>query len=124
MRITRYHLATLVGLAAMLTLGCSDSTGPTTTSVLVTVLTAGTEADPDGYTLSIDDGPGQAVGVNATVTIDGLPTGNHLFRLDGLASNCSVSGTNPRSVDVIAVNAASPISVSFSVSCLSDPWGY
>lgn len=123
MRITHCYLAaTFLGLAAILTLGCDNSTGPTTGAIAVTVSTAGAniDLDPDGYTLSIDGGPGQAVAVNAAVTIADLPTGNHLVRLDGLAPNCSVSGTNPRSVDVIASSdASSP--VSFSVSCMPQP---
>lgn len=122
MRITHYLAATLFGLAAILTLGCDDSTGPaapTTGTIVVTVSTVSdnTNVDPGGYILSIDGGPGEAVGINASVTIGALPRGNHLVRLDGLASNCSVSGTNPRSVNVIALNTASPIAVAFSVSC-------
>jgi hypothetical protein len=114
-----YLAATFLGLAVIVTVGCDDSTGPalpTTGAIEITVSTsANIDIDPDGYALSIDGGPGQAVGVNATVMISALPSGKHLIRLDGLAPNCSVTGTNPRSVDVIADEAASP--VSFSVSC-------
>ena len=120
--------ALLLGLAVILSSGC-DSTGPTTVPtenvpIAVTVSTTGAniDLDPDGYTLSVDGGSGQAVGVNATVTIADLPTGNHLVRLDGVASNCSVAGTNPRSLDVInGDKAASPVSVLFSVSCVAQP---
>lgn len=122
MRLTRYNLAaTLPGLAAMLTLGCSDATSPrpepTTGAIRVTVLTTGAESDidPDGYALIINGGSGHAVGVNATVTISDLPTGVHLVRLEGLAANCSVSGTSTRWVDVITDTAAP--SVSFTVAC-------
>lgn len=121
MHVTRCYLAaTFLGLAAILTLGCDDSTGPPalpTGAVEITVSTtsANIDLDLDGYTVSIDGRPGPAVGVNATVTIGFLPSGTHLVRLDGLASNCSVSGTNPRSVDVTSDTAAS--SVTFAVSC-------
>jgi hypothetical protein len=126
--------ATFLGVSAVLTVGCGDSTGPaappsTPVGVIeITVLTesASVDVDPDGYTLSIDDGPSQGVGVNATVTISALSTGKHLVRLDGLAPNCSVSGANPRSVDVIADQRTSP--VSFSVSCVATTgkgnWDY
>ena len=122
MRVTSdYYAAAFLGLASLLPLGCGDSTGPaaapTTGAIAISVWTtsAPLDVDPDGYTLSIDDGPGQAVGVNATLTIGALPEGSHLLRLDGLAPNCSVSGPNPLSIDVIADN---PVSLaSFSVSC-------
>lgn len=129
---TDHYAAAFLGLAAILTLGCGDATGPlappTTGAIEVTVLTesASVDVDPDGYTLSVDSGSSQAVGVNATVTIGALSTGTHLLRLDGLAANCSVSGANPRSVDVTADKRASP--VSFSVSCLTTTgkgyWDY
>jgi hypothetical protein len=117
-----------VGLAAIVTLGCHDSTGsaPPIGAIEITVATAGAVADidPDGYTLSIDDAPGQAVGVNATVTIGRLQLGTHFVRLTGLAPNCAISGSYPRAVNVTADNAAP--SVSFSVSCSSapGPWDY
>jgi hypothetical protein len=134
MHITHcYVAATFLGLAAILTMGCDDSTGPatpTTGAIEITVSTAGEniDVDPDGYVLSIVAGPGlprwlpaHSVGVNATVKVGPLPTGKYLVRLDGLAPNCSVSGTNPRSVDVITDEAASP--VSFSVSCIAKADG-
>jgi hypothetical protein len=130
-----YLVATFLGLAAVLTPGCGgDSTGPAgqaappTGVIEITVSTVSeiVDVDPDGYTLSIDGGLSYTVGVNATVRIGGLPTGSHLVRLDGLAANCSVSGTNPRSVDVIADEAALPLS--FSVECVATTgkgdWDY
>ena len=121
MRVTSdYYAAAFLGLASVLTLGCGDSTAPaapTTGAIAISVSTASApiDVDPDGYTLSIDGRPGQAVGVNATLTIGALPEGSHLLRLDGLAPNCSVRGPTPLSVDVIADNRASV--ASFSVLC-------
>lgn len=87
-------------------------------AIEITVSTAGaiTDIDPDGYFLSIDEGPKQAVGVDATVTIGAVRVGKHLVRLDGLAPNCAVNGANLRSVDVITEAATS--TVSFAVTCL------
>ena len=133
MGVTTDHYATaFLGLTAVLTLGCGDSTVPVappplTGAIEVTVLTesASVDVDPDGYTLSVDGGSSQSVGVNSTVTIGALATGSHLLRLDGLAANCSASGGNPRSIDVIA-ERASP--VSFSVTCVTTTgkgdWDY
>jgi hypothetical protein len=123
MRVTHYHLAAaFLGLAGVLILGCGDSAGPAappTGAIEITVSTASAsvDIDPNGYSVSVDGRPGQAVGVNAAVTFGSLSTGTHLVQLGDLALNCSVSGTNPRSVDVNADGAASP--VSFAVSCIA-----
>jgi Tol biopolymer transport system component len=111
------HLATTLLALAMLSLGCDDSTAPVTGAIGITVSTVGDtiDRDHDGYALSVDGGPAQAVSVNASLTIASIPPGNHLVRLDGLAPNCSVSGTNPRSVEVVA----NFVAVSFSVSCIA-----
>ena len=125
MRVTLDYLSTtFLGLAAILTMGCGDSTAPAPAAppmgaIEITVSTAGaiTDIDPDGYFLSIDKGPMQPVGVDATVRIGALRMGTHLVRLGGLAPNCAINGANLRSVDVIA-GAAMP-TISFAVSCLS-----
>jgi len=126
MRITRFHFAaTFIPVGAILTLGCFD---PMTTpsladgSIEITMATVGAniDLDPDGYTLSVDGGSRQPVDANATVKIAALSTGHHLVQLDGVASNCSVAGTNPRSVDVLSDDrATSPVAVLFSVSCVA-----
>ena len=112
------HLATTLLVVAMLSLGCDDSTGPLTGAIGIIVSTAGEtiDRDPDGYILSIDGAQAQAVDVNASLSIANLPAGTHLVRLDGLAPNCSISGTNPRSVEVVA----NFVAVSFSVSCVAN----
>ena len=125
MRVTSHHLTgTILGLAAILSLGCDDPVAPdpagppNTGAIEVSVSTQGAnpDVDPDGYALSIS-GRSQNVGVNTAVTIANLPTGNYFVLLNGLAPNCRVDGTNPRLVGVVAGKAASR--VSFSVSCLS-----
>lgn len=123
MRLTHHNLAAkLLGLATIASLGCNEPSGPTTGAIEITVSTTGLniDLDPDGYFLSIDGGAGRVVGRNALITVPDLPTGNHLVRLDGLAPNCSVSGTNPRSVEVVAGGKTpTPVAVSFLVSCLA-----
>ena len=114
-------VATLTAIGAILSLGCdTEPTGPTTGFIHVSVATAGPPLnhDPDGYTLTVDGGIARPIGSNSALTIADLPPGNHVVQLDGLESNCSLVGTNRRSVDVIAVpTAASAAAVSFSVSC-------
>lgn len=120
--LARELVAGILAFAVLLSSGC-DSAGPTsgtTGTIEVDVSTSGASIDVDsnGYVLSVDGGAAQAIDVNARMTIPALATGNHVVRLDGVASNCSVAGTNPRSVDVVSdVNPVSPILVRFSVSC-------
>jgi hypothetical protein len=117
---TDHYAAAFLGLAAILTLGCGDSTGPTAQTmgaieISVSTTSASTDVDPDGYALSIDGQPGQVVGVDAMLTVGALLEGRHLIRLDGVASNCNVSGPNPLWVYVIPDKTSSP--ATFSVSC-------
>lgn len=121
MRPIDCHLiATLLALA-ILTTGCGDTTAPPTSGAIrVDVSTTGDggNVDPDGYTLSIDGGPAQTLGAFATVTIADLPIGDHLVQLAGVASNCSVFGTNPRPVVVAGMrDANAPTIVPFVVTC-------
>src|SRR5207249_10272822 len=38
----------------------------------VTTSTGGSSLDPDGYTVAVDGGPGQAIGINSSVTVSGV----------------------------------------------------
>ena len=136
MRVPHYHLVRgFLGAAAILALGCSDSMGPPTPitgTIVVTVSTVGgviDEETPTGYGLSIDGGHLLTVGANDTLIIGGVSKGNRFIRLDGLAPNCSVAGTNPRNVVVSPGGVA--LRVSFNVVCVAtvaggdpSPWDY
>jgi hypothetical protein len=80
----------------------------------VTATTTGSDPDPDGYTVKVDGGPGQAIGANGTVTFTGLAEGDHAVELTGVAGNCTVSGANPRTV---AVPFGGTASTTFVVTC-------
>jgi hypothetical protein len=123
-----HRSASFLALAGIFTVACIGAIEPlpsTTGALLVSVSTAGanSDVDADGYTLSIDSEPAQAVGVNALVTIGSLSRGAHVVRLDGLSTNCSVAGGNRRSVNVVSSRPDSPVSISFSVSCVGDGSG-
>lgn len=120
MHVTHHHLAgSCLGLAAILTLGCHDSTAPpdpATGAIEISVSTSGVviDFDSDGYFIKVDAGPARTVGVNTSATFTDLPSGSHLVRLDGVAPNCVVDGANPRTVEV-AFGATAE--VTFAVRC-------
>lgn len=76
------------------------------TQLFIYTTTLGPGADPDGYTVRVDDGDWQALapGVQATLTVPGLALGVHSVLLGGLASNCSIDwgGANPQNVTIDA----------------------
>lgn len=120
MRLTHHGVAARVlAFAATVIIGCRETSGPTTGDIEITVSTTGAfrDLDQDGYSLSIDGGPERAVASNGVLTFPDLPTGNHLVQINGLATNCSVSGTNPRSVDVGSGGKTRALAVSFLVAC-------
>src|SRR6184192_915412 len=95
------------------------ATGGGTGSLTVTTSTTGSNLDPDGYTITIDGSFSQPIGTNASVTFTG-PSGDHTLALSGVASNCSVSGANPRTV---TVPSGGTTSTTFSVSCAATGGG-
>lgn len=122
------RFASFLALAGLFTFGCIGAIEPlpkATGTIMIIVSTAGAsiDLDADGYILSIDSKPGQAVDVNALVTLGSLALGEHVVRLDGLAPNCSIAGGDARSVDLVNRTSASPVAISFSVSCVGDGSG-
>ena len=89
---------------------CAATTG----SLEVSAATTGDELDQNGYTVSVDGGAEQSIGVNGTTTFADLPAGAHEVELGDVAINCAVAGENPRTVDVIP---GATVSATFDVSC-------
>jgi hypothetical protein len=112
-------------IAAILTIGCGDSTpaAPPAGGIVVRVATTGasSDIDGDGYVVTIEHQLVQTVDINAVLTFEALPVGLHFVQLDGLASNCSLGGSNPVTVDIPPVAAASPVPVYFDVNCSPPP---
>ncbi len=90
--------------------------GPATGSLAITTITTGPSQDADGYLVAIDGSGNRPIGASATVTVGNISAGQHSVQLRGLASNCSVTGTNPLGV---AVQAGETARVSFSVTCVA-----
>lgn len=122
----RYSIrAAWSGLAAILAVGCSETQSPTTPAttlgvVSITVSTTGASIDFDasGYVLTVDGERQLFIGVNTTVSYDALTPGDHVFRLTGLAANCTIAGTQNQSSEQSAkVVSAKTSTLSFAVSC-------
>jgi hypothetical protein len=92
------------------TVTCTATTG----GLEITTATTGTGTDADGYTVSIDGEPEQAIGINAVLPVPGVPAGRHEVTLGGLDAECTVSGENPSAV---IIRAGTTESISFSVTC-------
>jgi large repetitive protein len=88
---------------------------PTVGSIRVTTATTGPNQDADGYRFAIDGGSAQAIGVNATATVDNLPAGTHRVRLSGLSPNCTLAASASREVPVTGGQTAD---VTFSITCV------
>jgi Tol biopolymer transport system component len=108
----------LLAVVSVPLLGCSDSTGPTTGSVLAYVITLGEPRDLDeSFTVQIDNGPEQILTTINPVKFAALQPGTHLVQLNGVASNCALAGVNPRPIDAPASKESAPTMVLFIVQC-------
>ncbi len=112
---SRLSLTCLGFTAGALACGGEDpvDTTPTTATVTVTTSTTGVEPDPDGYTVQIDAGAPQPIGVTGSVENATLSPGNHSVQLSGLAPNCTAA-ENPK---VLTVAAGETATVAFEVTC-------
>ncbi|MGH7526872.1 MAG: hypothetical protein ACREMX_09225 [Gemmatimonadales bacterium] len=124
MRLRFSHLPLAIAVLALpLSLaGCGggDSSGVQVPALQITTTTEGTQPDPDGYTYSVDGGPAQPIGPDATATVEEIAAGEHSVELAGLAPNCSAGGTNPQTIEVTANATAT---VTFAVTCGESPTG-
>jgi Tol biopolymer transport system component len=101
-------------MACLLAAAC-ESNGPSETTGVIRVssVTSGALLDPDGYSVGLDGGAGQAVAVSGTLLIPDVPPGDHALAVSGVACNCDLSA-QPAAV---AVTVGDTAEVSFAVSC-------
>jgi Tol biopolymer transport system component len=71
-----------------------------TGALTVIASTTGSDLDADGYMVSVDGGPAQALPTNGQVVFNNAMTGDRSVLLTGIAPNCSVTGDNPATVTV------------------------
>jgi Tol biopolymer transport system component/preprotein translocase subunit YajC len=104
-------LASSATVSVNFTVVCSATPG----SLQVNTLTTGENPDPDGYTVTLDNGTAQPIGSTASLSLTDIAAGSHTVALAGMAANCSVSGENPRT---ITVTAGAPVVVDFTINCM------
>lgn len=93
---------------------------PNSGTLQITTVTTGPDPDTDGYRFTVDGGSDQPIGANDVTSIPNFAPGVHAVLLNAVAGNCSVQGTNPRSV-TLAPGATAALS--FQVSCASASGG-
>jgi hypothetical protein len=79
----------------------------------VTTTTTGTNVDPDGYIVILDDSVVQGIGNNDTMVFPVTSQGQHSVLLSGLAANCTPTGTNWQTLEV----SPGVTPVPFEISC-------
>ncbi|MFL5495980.1 MAG: hypothetical protein ACJ8DC_16470 [Gemmatimonadales bacterium] len=106
-------LRVLAAVALLAGVSCGGDIAVPSRTIVITTTTSGPDADPDGYALSVDGGADQAIGLNATATLD-VAAGDHSVQLSGVMENCAVQGANPQAVTVDAGGSAA---VGFGITC-------
>lgn len=109
----RRHVA--AALLACLGAACGD--GPTTPrggALQVTVRTSGGDPDVDGYELVVGSEVRRPFLPTTTAVVSDISPGTHIVALERVAENCTVSGTHPRPVTVVAGRT---VDVGFDVVC-------
>src|SRR4051812_36532299 len=112
-RYRRLSMAFAVSALALYCGGGEDVGPPAPGTLEITTSTSGPEPDADGYSVQIDTGSMQPIGVEATITSAQVTPGPHTVQLGEIADNCSVAGDNPRT---ITVTAGETTTVGFTVS--------
>ena len=103
------------GIVALLFAACNDApTGPQTGSLRISVETTGGDQDQNGYRIVLGSLRQQSVPTQGRVVFDDISAGTHVLTLEGVADNCAVGDTHPRTV---TVGAGDTTEVRLSVTC-------
>ena len=92
----------------ILSLQCTRTTG----DILVSVATAGTDFDLNGYLVLVDQSPRAVLSPNSSTLISFIQPGSHTVSLSDVAPNCTASGSRN-----VTLAAGAQGSASFSVTC-------
>ena len=101
-------------LVLSLLASCSSS-GPGDPSTLrLSVLTTGSNPDPDGYTYALDAGTAVPMATNDVVVVGGLNPGPHDLTIGDVTGNCSVAGGATHSITLLQSDTTD---ILLTVSC-------
>jgi len=87
---------------------------PAKGKITVRTSTSGDETDEDGYDFTIEKFASESIGLNEEVEVTNVFAGSRTVRLEGIASDCSVDGNNPKTISV-PVDGESE--ANFSITC-------
>ena len=105
----------VAGVIAWALAGCGDTTTSSPSGTLdVSVTTTGTENDPDGFAILVDDLQREVLPAAGWAAITGLEPGTHTVELSGIAPYCEVTTDNPLTVEI---EAGASTSLTFAVRC-------
>lgn len=112
-------LRLLVAGAGFLALTSCGSNNLTTTdtqgTIAVGAVSSGADLDRDGYTVAVNNGHPDIIGILDTILITDIQPGTYTLQLAGLAPNCTVpEGTNPQTTTVVA---ADTVQINFEIAC-------
>ena len=86
----------------------------------VSAATSGVELDGNGYTVRVDSGAPQPLGINGTARFGGLSGGDHSVLFTDAAGNCTTAGENPRTVSVtVGGTTRDTARTTFVVTCVA-----
>jgi hypothetical protein len=97
--------------------GESDPMSAGASTLVVQVYTIGSLPDPDGYTVSLDDGAPMLVTDDDTLIIQSIAAGSHRVRVGGLAPNCATLGDSAQSA---RTSTDGFVGITFTIACY-DP---
>jgi hypothetical protein len=102
---------------------CVSDSGPTPPvfgSIAIITVTSGSQPDPDGYTVSVEDAEALPIAANATLMLSNFTPQTYSVELDGIAENClAVNGTT----QAVQVEPEATAEVTFELSCGDEPVG-
>ena len=120
-----FRRAVLLGCIPAIWAACDQFADPlgsdlqTAFTILFETVTTGTNLDPDGYRVHVDEyfSRGIRIGANDREKIGFIGQSTpfwHRVTLEGVADNCEVQGPNPRNV---GVGLGGEINVTFEIEC-------
>ncbi len=116
-----------LGLCAGVGLGCQGDTsapeaamGPGPSSLEIAIATTGTDLDPDGYTVTLDQTKRETVAVNGIVTFSHVSPGSRVVELGGVARSCAPEGRESSHRREVLVVAGRTSRTQFTIRCGPD----